>query len=107
MALQDFDFDTIYNAYIGTGMFSNWNILLLARDFYDAQVTLFVFWMVIFIIVYAALHLTTGGISIPAVVFSAVGMILVQVMPVQLGGWAYLLIATALFILPLYKYFKS
>lgn len=107
MVLEDFNFSDIYDAYYGTGAFSNWDILLMARDFWDAQVTLFIFWTVVFIIVYASLHLTTGGVSIPAAVFSATGMILVTVMPVQLGGWAYLLIATALFILPLYKYFKS
>ncbi|MDV0447432.1 hypothetical protein MsAg5_13220 [Methanosarcinaceae archaeon Ag5] len=103
---EQFDFTELYNEFFVSG-FTNWDLLEMALDFYVNSVGGTVLWMILFITVYTALHLTTGGVSIPAAAFSAVGMILVQVLPYELSTWTYMLISIALFVLPGYKYFKN
>lgn len=107
--LENLSFDGIFNNYFSAenDNFSAWDILNIPRSYYYETVTPFIFWTVIFAIVYAALYITTGGAFIPAAAFSAVGFILVNVMPLELSVWARVLISIGLFVVPAYKYFKQ
>ena len=110
--LSEFDslkFDSVFNSYMTDEEheLSGWDILEAPQDYYDDTVTPFIFWSVLFIIVYAALYISTGGAFIPAVAFSAVGFILVNVMPLELSVWGRVLISIGLFVVPAYKYFKQ
>lgn len=107
--LENLSFDGIFNNYFSAenDNFSAWDILNIPRSYYYETVTPFIFWTIIFAIVYAALYITTGGAFIPAAAFSAVGFILVNVMPLELSVWARVLISIGLFVVPAYKYFKQ
>lgn len=107
--LENLSFDGIFNTYFSAenDNFSAWDILNIPRSYYYETVTPFIFWTIIFAIVYAALYITTGGAFIPAAAFSAVGFILVNVMPLELSVWARVLISIGLFVVPAYKYFKQ
>lgn len=106
---EDLKFDSVFNSYMAdeNHELSGWDILKAPQDYYDDTVTPFIFWSILFIIVYAALYISTGGAFIPAAAFSAVGFILVNVMPLELSVWARILISIGLFVVPAYKYFKQ
>lgn len=106
---ENLSYDGIFNQYFTAQNenFSGWDVLELPRTFYYESVTPFIFWTVVFAVIYTALYITTGGAFIPAAAFSAVGFILVNVMPLELSVWARVLISIGLFVVPAYKYFKQ
>lgn len=110
--LSDFEnlsYDGVFNQYFSSQNenLSGWDVLELPRSYYYETVTPFIFWTIIFAVVYTALYITTGGAFIPAAAFSAVGAILVNVMPLELSVWGRVLISIGLFVVPAYKYFKQ
>lgn len=106
---ENLSYDGIFNEYFSSQNenFSGWDVLEIPRSYYYETVTPFIFWTIVFAIVYAALYITTGGAFIPAAAFSAVGAILVNVMPLELSVWGRVLISIGLFVVPAYKYFKQ
>jgi len=106
---ENLSYDGIFNEYFSSQNenFSGWDVLEIPRSYYYETVTPFIFWTIVFAIVYTALYITTGGAFIPAAAFSAVGAILVNVMPLELSVWGRVLISIGLFVVPAYKYFKQ
>jgi len=107
--IPNFHFSKIFDSYFteNENEFSSWNLLTMSRELYETSMGSFVFWALLFVAVYFALHITTGGTFIPAAVFAAVGAILIIVMPVEFSIWAQLGLIIGLFIIPIYRYFKE
>jgi hypothetical protein len=105
---EDFHFTEIFDTYFNADHeISTWDMLTMARELYETKMGSLIFWTLMFVSVYFALHLTTGGTFIPSAVFAAVGSILVLVMPSELSVWMQLILVVGLFIIPIYRYFKD
>ena len=101
--VPDFEFTKIYDEYFTDG-FRTWDVLSMAGDLYMTRLGSFLFWGILFGVVYISLHITTGGMFIPTAAFSAVGSVLILVMPSELSAPAKIILTVGLFVVPIYKY---
>lgn len=101
--IPDFGFADMFYEMVSSE-FTTWGIIETVGRLYMTKIGSFVFWAVLFAICFIALYTTTGGLFIPSVVFSAVGFILINVMPSELDAAAKILLAVGLFAVPIYQY---
>ncbi|MCL2862804.1 MAG: hypothetical protein FWE54_01715 [Methanimicrococcus sp.] len=101
--IPDFGFAEVFEGLIEDDL-TTFGVFEAISQLYMSRIGQLIFWGVLFSVVYIALHVTTGGAFIPAVAFSAVGFIVINVLPLELMPGVKLIITVGLFVVPIYEY---
>lgn len=101
--IPDFAFDSIFDEYF-SGNLTTFKLIEMAADLYMTKVGSLVFWSVAIASVYLSMYAATGGSYIPSAVFSAVGFVLIMVLPSELTSAMKVALVIGLFVAPVYQY---